>query len=72
MPAFLTKEEAAILIAHIERDRGDAQTEQFTIKDMLYYLRDWRVWEHVKPFITYPLSGLCADAVTCYLGLPRT
>ena len=45
LPPFLSKEEAAILIAHIERDRGDAQTEQFGWKDMLYHLRDWKVWE---------------------------
>jgi hypothetical protein len=45
LPAFLNKEEAAVLVAHIERDRGDAQTEQFGIMDMLYNLRDWKVWE---------------------------
>lgn len=45
MPAFLNKEEAAVIIAHIERDRGDAQTEQFGMKDMLYHLRDWKVVE---------------------------
>lgn len=45
LPPFLNKQEAAILIAHIERDRGDAQTEQFGWKDMLYHLRDWKVWE---------------------------
>lgn len=45
MPAFLGKEEAAIIFAHIERDRGDAQTEQFGWKDMFSHLRDWKVWE---------------------------
>ena len=60
LPPFLNKEEAAILIAHIERDRGDAQTEQFGWKDMLYHLRDWKVWEfgsyvmlNVSVFITF-------------------
>lgn len=45
MPAFLTKEEAAVLLAHIERDRGDAQTDHFTFSDMLYHARDWRLYE---------------------------
>ena len=43
VPAFLSKEEAAVLIAHVERDRADATTEKFSVKDMLYHLRDWKV-----------------------------
>ena len=45
LPAFLTKEEAAIIIAHIERDRADAQTEKFGFKEMIYHFRDWKCWE---------------------------
>lgn len=45
LPPFLTKEEGAIIIAHIERDRGDAQTEQFGYRAMLANLKDWKVWE---------------------------
>ncbi|KAK5168292.1 uncharacterized protein LTR77_006861 [Saxophila tyrrhenica] len=45
MPAFLSKQEAAVLIAHIERDRGDASTENFGLKDMIHNLKDWKVWE---------------------------
>lgn len=55
MPAFLSKEDAAVLLAHIERDRGDAQTEKFGWKDMLYTARDWRVWE----FGLYVLLNVC-------------
>lgn len=45
LPAFLSKEEAAIIIAHIERDRADAQTEKFGFKEMIYHFRDWKCWE---------------------------
>ena len=53
MPAFLSKEEAAVLIAHIERDRGDAQTERFTFRDMVFHLRDWKVWEFACKYLAY-------------------
>lgn len=45
LPPFLNNEEAAVMFAHIERDRGDAQTEQVGYRGMLYHLRDWKVWE---------------------------
>ena len=45
MPPSFSKDEAAVIFAHIERDRGDAQTEHFGWKDMFYHLRDWKVWE---------------------------
>jgi hypothetical protein len=65
LPPFLNKEEAAILIAHIERDRGDAQTEQFGWKDMLYHLRDWKVWE----FGSYVMLNV---SWYCFIAPPLT
>ena len=45
LPAFLTAEDAAIILARIERDRGDTVIEELTIKSMLKYVGDWKVWE---------------------------
>lgn len=67
MPAFLSKEEAAIIIAHIERDRGDAQTEQFGWKDMLFHLRDWKVWEFGS-YVMLNVSQACPSYVdNCFV-----
>jgi hypothetical protein len=60
LPAFLEKEEAAIIIAHIERDRGDAQTENFGLKQTLYHLRDWRCWE----FASFVMLNVCGQMST--------
>ena len=56
LPAFLEREEAAIIIAHIERDRGDAQTENFGLKQTLSHLKDWRCWEFAS-FVMLNVSG---------------
>ena len=62
MPPFLNKEEAAVILAHIERDRGDAQTEQFTFKNMLFHAKDWKLWE----FGSYVLMNVSSDDLpTC-------
>ena len=42
----LTVEEADILLARIERDRGLSDTENFSFLQMLGQLRDWKVWEY--------------------------
>lgn len=42
---FLTPDEAATVLARIERDRGDAVPERFTPKVIFSHLKDWRVWE---------------------------
>ncbi|OAL32680.1 hypothetical protein AYO20_07838 [Fonsecaea nubica] len=43
--SFLTPDEAAIVLARIERDRGDAVPERFTPRVIFSHLKDWRVWE---------------------------
>ncbi|KAH0837116.1 hypothetical protein AYO21_04577 [Fonsecaea monophora] len=45
LPAFLTPEEAAIVLARIEHDRGDAVHETLTFKLFLEYIKDWKLWE---------------------------
>ena len=32
-------------MARIAHDRGDAAPEPLTIKRILFYMRDWKVWE---------------------------
>lgn len=43
--AFLNANEATILLARIQRDRGDAVEEKLTFRGLLPHLRDWKVWE---------------------------
>ncbi|KAI1619932.1 major facilitator superfamily domain-containing protein [Exophiala viscosa] len=45
LPGFLTPEEAAIVLARVERDRGDAVEDAMSFKIALKHLRDWKVWE---------------------------
>lgn len=42
---FLTKEEVSIILARIDRDRGDAVPEKLTWQRLLNYLGDWKIWE---------------------------
>ena len=42
---FLTEDEKSIVMARIARDRGDAIPEPLTVKRILFYMRDWKVWE---------------------------
>lgn len=43
--SFLTDREASIILNRIARDRGDAIPEKLTLKRILTYLQDWKVWE---------------------------
>ncbi|KFX92673.1 hypothetical protein V490_05250 [Pseudogymnoascus sp. VKM F-3557] len=45
LPGFLTPEEAAIILARIEHDRGDAVEDKLTFRLALQHLRDWKVYE---------------------------
>ncbi|KAK4934953.1 hypothetical protein LTR10_023890 [Elasticomyces elasticus] len=45
MPPLLTAEEASLVHARIERDRGDSTAEKLTWKAMLHHAKDWKVWE---------------------------
>ncbi|KFZ15703.1 hypothetical protein V502_05446 [Pseudogymnoascus sp. VKM F-4520 (FW-2644)] len=42
---FLTTREASIILARIQRDRGDAIAEKLTLWRQLRHLSDWKVWE---------------------------
>ncbi|KAF2187325.1 MFS general substrate transporter [Zopfia rhizophila CBS 207.26] len=49
--SFLTPEEAAIVLARVERDRADAVPEPFTARNILRALRDWKMWQF--PFLLF-------------------
>lgn len=42
---FLTMEESAIVLARINRDRGDALVDKLTASKVFFHLRDWKIWE---------------------------
>jgi hypothetical protein len=42
---FLTEPEATVVLARIQRDRGDAVVDKLTKKTILLHLRDWKIWE---------------------------
>ncbi|KAK4938331.1 hypothetical protein LTR10_021215 [Elasticomyces elasticus] len=43
--AFLTPEEVTVILDRIERDRGDALPERFSLKTVLSALKDWKLWD---------------------------
>ena len=45
LPGFLTPEESAIVLARIERDRGDAVEDKMSFKIAMHHLSDWKLWE---------------------------
>lgn len=45
LPRFLTPEEAALVLARIEHDRGDAVEEKLTWALFASYIQDWKLWE---------------------------
>ncbi|KAH7094382.1 major facilitator superfamily domain-containing protein [Paraphoma chrysanthemicola] len=42
---FLTVPEATIVLARIQRDRGDAVADKLTWATISRHLRDWKIWE---------------------------
>ena len=42
---FLTEDEKTVVMARIAHDRGDAIPEILTIKRILFYMQDWKIWE---------------------------
>jgi hypothetical protein len=42
---FLTPEEAEMVKARIDRDRGDAVVDSLDFQKVLHHLRDWKLWE---------------------------
>ncbi|KAK5231482.1 hypothetical protein LTR96_009381 [Exophiala xenobiotica] len=45
LPGFLTPQEAAIVLARVERDRGDAVEDKISFKIAMKHLGDWKLWE---------------------------
>ena len=43
---FLTEHEAKIVLARIQRDRGDAVVDKLSMPSILHHLRDWKIWEY--------------------------
>jgi hypothetical protein len=42
---FLTVDEAAVILARIQHDRGDAVVDKLTWSSIALHLRDWKIWE---------------------------
>ncbi|PGH11013.1 hypothetical protein AJ80_07289 [Polytolypa hystricis UAMH7299] len=42
---FLSESEAAIALARIQKDRGDAAAEKLTASGVINHLKDWKGWE---------------------------
>jgi hypothetical protein len=55
LPAFLTPEEAAIVLARIEHDRGDAVEAKPSLKLYVQFIKDWKMWE----FPLYLILNVC-------------
>lgn len=45
LPGFLTPKEVAIVLARIERDRGDAVEDKMSFRVAMKHFRDWKLWE---------------------------
>ena len=45
LPGFLTPQEAAIVLARVERDRGDAVEDKISFKIAMKHFGDWKLWE---------------------------
>ena len=43
---FLTIDEAAIVLARVDRDRGDAVVDKLSASVILHHLKDWKIWEY--------------------------
>jgi hypothetical protein len=42
---FLTIDEATIVLARVNRDRGDAVVDKLSASVIMHHLRDWKIWE---------------------------
>lgn len=42
---FLTVQESTIILARIQRDRGDAVVDKLTWANIRHHLKDWKIWE---------------------------
>ncbi|KAL5356278.1 major facilitator superfamily domain-containing protein [Aspergillus floccosus] len=58
---FLNEKECAFIIRRVNRDRGDAEPEEFTVKNFLRHALDIRLW-------CYGLIFCCLMAVTYGIG----
>ena len=56
---FLTEDEARIILARIDRDRGDAVVDKLTTKNVMIYLKDWKVSHSHSCY----LCSLCANSI---------
>ena len=59
LPAFLSPEDSAIVLARIEHDRGDALEDKLSLKIALRHMRDWKLWEFAS-YLTLNNTGVYA------------
>jgi sugar phosphate permease len=64
LPGFLTPEEAAIVLARVERDRGDAVEDKITFKIAMMHFKDWKLWEFTLYLL---LNNTCVYAFSYFL-----
>lgn len=63
---FLTQRESNLILARIDRDRGDASTERLTVASILAHLRDWKIWEFAW---LYLLNNIVAYSFSYFLPI---
>jgi predicted MFS family arabinose efflux permease len=63
---FLAPEEAAIVLARVQRDRADAVPEPLSRRNVLRALRDWKTWQF--PFLLF-CNNLTVYSFSCFLPI---
>lgn len=61
---FLTEEQKKFILTRIERDRGDSTHDPVTLKKVIKYARDWKIWLYALMFC----SATVASYSLAYFG----
>jgi MFS family permease len=74
---FLTAEEAGIIKARIDRDRGDAVVDSLNLSKVMHHLRDWKLWEWawlylLNNVVTYSFSFFLPIILSGDMGYSTT
>ncbi|KAK7751563.1 hypothetical protein SLS62_006513 [Diatrype stigma] len=59
---FLSKEECDFIIRRVNRDRGDAITEPFSLRTFFESAADWKIWVYAFMFFCVTTVGLVLGA----------
>ncbi|KAI2601772.1 MFS general substrate transporter [Hypoxylon sp. NC1633] len=54
---FLNKDERDFIIRRVNRDRGDATAEPFSLRKFLIHAKDWKIWVHAFIFFCVTTVG---------------